>query len=44
MNALGWVATRLPDSLVALLAALALVLSSAQPEEALTNTLGEQIV
>ena len=41
---IGWVATRLPDSLVALLAALALVLSGAQPEEALTNTLGEQIV
>lgn len=41
---IGWVATRLPDSLVALIAALALVVSGAQPEEALTNTLGEQIV
>ncbi|WP_372574285.1 SLC13 family permease [Ruegeria jejuensis] len=41
---IGWVATRLPDSLVALLAALALVVSGAQPQEALTDTLGEKIV
>ncbi|WP_171173393.1 SLC13 family permease [Ruegeria sp. HKCCD8929] len=40
----GWVATRLPDSLVALTAALALVVTGAQPQEALTNTLGEKIV
>ncbi|MBY5935070.1 anion permease [Tateyamaria omphalii] len=40
----GWVATRLPDSLVALLAALALVFLRAQPQSALTDTLGEPIV
>ena len=41
---IGWVATRLPDSLVALIAALALVVMGAQPPEALTDTLGSQIV
>lgn len=41
---IGWIATRLPDSLVALIAALAPVVSGARLEEALTNTLGEQIV
>lgn len=41
---IGWVATRLPDSLVALLAALSLVVMGAQPPEALTDTLGAQIV
>ncbi|GGX64595.1 transporter [Tateyamaria omphalii] len=41
---IGWVATRLPDSLVALIAALALVVLGAQPPEALTDTLGSQIV
>lgn len=41
---IGWVATKLPDSLVALLAALALVITGAQPQSALTDTLGSQIV
>ena len=41
---IGWVATRLPDSLVALIAALALVVTGAQPQEALTQTLGQKIV
>ncbi|WP_299744016.1 SLC13 family permease [uncultured Tateyamaria sp.] len=41
---IGWVATRLPDSLVALIAALTLVIMGAQPPEALTDTLGSQIV
>ena len=40
----GWVGSRLPDSLVALIAALALVITGAQPQEALTRTLGEEIV
>lgn len=44
MAVVGWVGTRLPDSLVALMAALALVVTGAQPQEALTDTLGEQIV
>ncbi|WP_299546625.1 SLC13 family permease [uncultured Tateyamaria sp.] len=41
---IGWVGTHLPDSLVALFAALALVVMGAQPPEALTDTLGAQIV
>ncbi len=41
---IGWVATRLPDSLVALIAALTLVVTGAQPQDALTDTLGQKIV
>lgn len=40
----GWTATRLPDSLVALLAGLALVLGGALPAERLFATLGSELV
>lgn len=41
---LGWTATRLPESLVALLAGLALVLGGALPAERLFATLGSELV
>jgi solute carrier family 13 (sodium-dependent dicarboxylate transporter), member 2/3/5 len=41
---IGWVGTRLPESVVALTAALALVLAGAVPEERLYETLGSDLV
>lgn len=40
----GWVATKIPESVVALVAALALVLSGAVPQSRLFETLGSDLV